>query len=315
MADPDKTLSPDGKAALEAGLDAAFEEAVEADQDPDLDQMQATAQDPAAEDTPKKQVQAAWGAAVTPGAPVASADFSSSVTANLSSPGGSEPEEHAARIRSNTDSAAEGAEVSFCQLGSSEDPHARRELKIVLAGFGGQGVLFAGKLIAFSGLIDQRQLSWMPSYGPEMRGGTANCSVTLSDEPIGSPMVLEPDALIALNQPSLDKFVNAVEPGGIIIANTTLCPELEEAHAREKDGVRVIELPATSLAEEHGLKGLGNILCVGRLWYETHFCPAEVLLDGLKRCIPARKAHLLEPNIQALQIGSLDMIQGGAISI
>ena len=87
-------------------------------------------------------------------------------------------------------------------------------IKIVLAGFGGQGVLFAGKLIANTALVEDREVSWLPSYGPEMRGGTANCSVTLSDEPIGSPLVVEPDALVAMNQPSLDKFVDAVEPGG-----------------------------------------------------------------------------------------------------
>ena len=86
-------------------------------------------------------------------------------------------------------------------------------IKIVLAGFGGQGVLFAGKLIANTALIEDREVSWLPSYGPEMRGGTANCSVTLSDEPIGSPLVLDPDALIAMNQPSLDKFVDSVEIG------------------------------------------------------------------------------------------------------
>ena len=95
-----------------------------------------------------------------------------------------------------------------------------RSLNIVLAGFGGQGVLFAGKLIAYAGLIEDREVSWMPSYGPEMRGGTANCSVTLSDKPIGSPLITRPSALIALNQPSFDKFIDNVEEGGIVVVDT-----------------------------------------------------------------------------------------------
>ena len=93
---------------------------------------------------------------------------------------------------------------------------------MILAGFGGQGVLFAGKVIAYAGLIENKQLSWLPSYGPEMRGGTANCSVTLSDEPIGSPLVTTPDVLVAMNQPSYDRFINDVAPGGVIIVDSGL---------------------------------------------------------------------------------------------
>ena len=106
------------------------------------------------------------------------------------------------------------------------------ELRIVLAGFGGQGVLFAGKVAAYAGLIDDREVSWLPSYGPEMRGGTANCSVTLSDEPIGSPLVTAPDVLVALNQPSYDKFVDAVRPGGVIVADTSMIADM-----RVREGV------------------------------------------------------------------------------
>ena len=94
-----------------------------------------------------------------------------------------------------------------------------RSVNMVLAGFGGQGVLFAGKLIAYAGLLEDREVSWLPSYGPEMRGGTANCSVCLSDDPIGSPLVLAPDVLVAMNQPSLDKFEASVAEGGIVVAN------------------------------------------------------------------------------------------------
>ena len=126
-----------------------------------------------------------------------------------------------------------------------------RELQIVLAGFGGQGVLFAGKVISYAGLIENRELSWLPSYGPEMRGGTANCSVTLSDEPIGSPLVTEPNALVAMNQPSFDKFIDVVADGGVVIVDTDMVPD-----AHERAGVKVISIPATKMAEDAGLKGL-----------------------------------------------------------
>ena len=113
-----------------------------------------------------------------------------------------------------------------------------RSLNIVLAGFGGQGVLFAGKLIAYAGLLEDREVSWLPSYGPEMRGGTANCSVCLSDDPIGSPLVLAPDALIAMNQPSLDKFAGVVAEGyanaaEAAAARAAACPMANPAPATE----------------------------------------------------------------------------------
>ena len=175
-------------------------------------------------------------------------------------------------------------------------------IKIVLAGFGGQGVLFAGKLTATTALIEDREVSWLPSYGPEMRGGTANCSVTLADEPIGSPLVLDPDALVAMNQPSLDKFMGSVVPGGVIIADTTMVPNLP-APEQLAEGVRVVALPATAMAEENGLKGLANIILAGKLWAETKFCSREALDEALVACVPAKKAHLLEPNRRALELG------------
>ena len=94
--------------------------------------------------------------------------------------------------------------------------------EILLAGFGGQGILFAGKILAYAGLMDNKELSWLPSYGPEMRGGTCNCSVCISDKPVGSPLVLTPDVLIAMNQPSFDKFIGSVRPGGKVFIDSTL---------------------------------------------------------------------------------------------
>ncbi len=147
-----------------------------------------------------------------------------------------------------------------------------KDLNIVFAGFGGQGILFAGKVVAYAGLIEGRELSWLPSYGPEMRGGTANCSICLSDEPIGSPLVTNPNVLIAMNRPSLDKFVNEVEPGGTILLDSSLIDERVE-----RDDVTVFYVPASKLAEENGLKGLANIILVGKLRKELAFCTEETL--------------------------------------
>ena len=97
--------------------------------------------------------------------------------------------------------------------------------EIILAGFGGQGILFAGKVLAYCGLIDEKEVSWLPSYGPEMRGGTANCSVCVSDEPIGSPLVLNPSLMLAMNLPSYDKFINSVKPGGKAFIDSTMVEE------------------------------------------------------------------------------------------
>lgn len=173
-----------------------------------------------------------------------------------------------------------------------------RDLNLLFAGFGGQGILFAGKLVAYAGLIEGRELSWLPSYGPEMRGGTANCSVVLSDEPIGSPLVLEPDALVAMNQPSLDKFFDEVAPGGIVIVDSGTVPNVPE-----RDDVRIFRVPATRLAEENGLKGLGNVILVGKLFQETGFCSRETLDQALRKSVSAKRQNLVEANTKALEIG------------
>lgn len=171
-------------------------------------------------------------------------------------------------------------------------------MNIVLAGFGGQGLLFAGKLMAYAGLIEDRHVSWLPSYGPEMRGGTANCSVCFSDEPIGSPLVLKPDALIAMNQPSIDKFAPVVTDGGVIVADMSLIGSVPDAPQAE-----IFEIPATQLAEDAGFKQLANIICAGKLWAETHFCEEGTLFKAIEKCVPARKANMLELNKKALNIG------------
>ncbi len=172
------------------------------------------------------------------------------------------------------------------------------ELNILFAGFGGQGVLFSGKVIAYAGMMEGKEISWLPSYGPEMRGGTANCSVCISDNKIGSPLVVNPDILIAMNLPSLEKFENEVVPGGTIILDSTIITKKVE----RKD-VNVIYLPASKLAEDAGVKGAANMVIVGRLFKETKFCSEENLDKGLIKSIPPKKADLLDKNRLMIKTG------------
>lgn len=169
---------------------------------------------------------------------------------------------------------------------------------ILLAGFGGQGILFAGKLLAYAGLIEGCEVSWLPSYGPEMRGGTANCSVCLSDEPIGSPLVVEPDVLVAMNQPSLDAFFDKVAPGGVVIVDSMLVTNVPQ-----RADVTVFELPATQTCTDEGLKGLANVLLVGKVLKETQAVSEESLFAAIDKIIPPKRAHLIEPNKKALELG------------
>lgn len=173
---------------------------------------------------------------------------------------------------------------------------ALNDIQAVFAGFGGQGVLFAGKVVAYTGLLEGREVSWLPSYGPEMRGGTANCSVTLSDKPIGSPLVLHPNVLVAMNQPSFDKFLPDVAQNAIIVYDNTLIVSTvphEGAYG----------IAATRIAEDAQLAGLANIVLVGALWVYTQFCKRETLDAAIDACVPPTKAALVEKNKQAIELG------------
>jgi len=174
----------------------------------------------------------------------------------------------------------------------------RPDLNLILAGFGGQGLLFAGKVAAYAGLAEGREVSWLPSYGPEMRGGTANCSVCISDKPIGSPLVLTPNALIVMNLPSFDKFINTVKPGGTVVVDSSMVSKKVE-----RSDINVFYVPATKLAEENGIKGLGNIVLLGKLFKELKFCSFEALDTGLVKSVPASKPEMLEFNRKAIQLG------------
>lgn len=173
-----------------------------------------------------------------------------------------------------------------------------KNLNILLAGFGGQGILFAGKVMAYAGLMDEKEISWLPSYGPEMRGGTANCSICLSDKPIGSPLVVNPNVFVAMNLPSFDKFINSVEPNGTVIIDSSRISKKVE-----RTDLNVFYVPASELAEKNGINGLANIILVGKLFKEIGFCSNDALDKAIVKCIPARKADMLELNKKAIQLG------------
>ena len=170
--------------------------------------------------------------------------------------------------------------------------------QILIAGFGGQGILFAGKFLAYKGLMEDKQLSWLPSYGPEMRGGTANCNVILSDDPVGSPIITAPDVLVAMNLPSLQKYVDTVVPGGQIYVDSALI----DAKVERSD-VQVFYIPATQLAKDESLGNLANMIIMGSL-LQNH---PELSFDGtaevISKLVPPTKAALVELNMKALTIG------------
>ena len=170
--------------------------------------------------------------------------------------------------------------------------------QILIAGFGGQGILFAGKFLAYKGLMEDQQVSWLPSYGPEMRGGTANCNVILSETPVGSPIVTNPDVLIAMNLPSLLKYVNSVVPGGQIYVDSTLI----DAKVERTD-VEVFYIPATQMAKDNGIATLANMVIVGHLLEHN----PELSFDGVDavvtKLVPPAKAALVELNMKALNLG------------
>ena len=169
----------------------------------------------------------------------------------------------------------------------------------LLSGFGGQGILFAGKFLAYKGLTAGQQVSWLPSYGPEMRGGTASCSVILSDDPVGSPIVSNPDILVAMNLPSFDKFESTVVKGGMIFADSTL---IERKSVR--DDVKVFYIPATQLASDNGFPTLANMIIVGKILKELGQFDEDALRAALSKVISAKRADMLETNLKAMKIGA-----------
>ncbi len=168
----------------------------------------------------------------------------------------------------------------------------------LIAGFGGQGVLFAGKFLAFKGLVEDKEVSWLPSYGPEMRGGTASCGVILSDEPVGSPIVSNPDILIVMNLPSLDKYEDDAVAGGKIFVDSTLI-----AREVKRTDVDAYYIPATQMAIDAGVPTLANMILIGKMLKETGIFSFENMIDTVKKLVPAKKPELVEMNMKALEAG------------
>ncbi len=171
--------------------------------------------------------------------------------------------------------------------------------EIIIAGFGGQGVLSMGKILAYSGLMDDKEVTWMPSYGPEQRGGTANVTVILSDEKISSPVLDSYDIVIALNQQSLDKFASKVKPGGILIYDTN------GIHKHPtRDDVTVYPIDAMKATMDLGNSKAYNMVVMGALLEAMEYkLPMENVRKGLKKSIPERHHHLLPLNEQAIEKG------------
>ena len=173
------------------------------------------------------------------------------------------------------------------------------QTEIIISGFGGQGALFAGQLLAYAAMDKGFHVTWIPSYGPEMRGGTAHCTVIISDDEIGSPLVRHPAAAIVMNLPSLDKYEPLVAPGGVLVVNTSLVTR----HAARTD-IRVVEVPANAMAEELGSNRLANLVLTGALLAATGALPLEAVERALAAHLPERHRSLLEANYQALRRGA-----------
>lgn len=169
--------------------------------------------------------------------------------------------------------------------------------EVLCAGFGGQGVLLIGRLVTYAGMLAGKEVSWMPAYGPEMRGGTASCSVIVSDEAVGSPVVTRPTALVAMNKPSLDKFEPTVQSGGVVIVNKSL---IEDSATR--GDLNVYYVPLNELALEAGNARYANMIALGALIGATDMVSLDAVRDTLVKNF-SKKPEVVEPNMQAVMRG------------
>lgn len=168
----------------------------------------------------------------------------------------------------------------------------------MFAGFGGQGVMAIGQLVTYAGMVEEKNVSWLPSYGPEMRGGTANCAVIVSDEPVGSPVVFEPSSAVVMNQPSLDKFEKDIEKGGRLFINSSLIDQKSK-----RDDIDVYYIPANDIANELGDNRMANMVILGAYIEATKAVKLESILDGFTKVFGEKRAHLLPANKKALEKG------------
>jgi 2-oxoglutarate ferredoxin oxidoreductase subunit gamma len=173
------------------------------------------------------------------------------------------------------------------------------QTEIVFSGFGGQGVLFAGQILTFAGMDSGKEVTWMPSYGPEMRGGTANCTVIIADEEIGSPLVRHPQAVVVMNLPSLDKYESTLPENGVLIINGSLV----NRDTTRTDIIHVV-VPANEIAEKLGNKRLTNMVLLGALLEKLPVLPMSAIDDALNNHLPERHRKFLPANLEALRLGA-----------
>lgn len=174
------------------------------------------------------------------------------------------------------------------------------EERIVIAGFGGQGVMALGQLLTYSGMIEDKKVSWLPSYGPEMRGGTANCNVIISSDAVGSPVVVESTAAIVMNRPSLDKFENLVVPGGKLFINTSLIDR-----KCNREDIEVYYIPANEIANELGNPRVANMVMLGAFLEATKAVTVDSILnEAFTAVFGENRAHLKPINKEALEKGA-----------
>ena len=179
------------------------------------------------------------------------------------------------------------------------------QTEVVIAGFGGQGVMFAGQVLAYAAMDNDKEVTWIPSYGPEMRGGTANCTVIIADEEIGSPLVRNPKGAIVLNLPSLDKYESLVVSGGVLVANASLINR-----PLERTDLDTVFIPANEIAESLGDKRLTNMVALGALLSRLGVLPLKAIEQALKDHLPERHQHLLPVNFKALKFGEEFALKG-----
>ncbi len=180
------------------------------------------------------------------------------------------------------------------------------DLDCIFAGFGGQGVMMMGQLLTYAaGMVEGRKVSYMPSYGPEMRGGTANCTVVISAEAVGSPVVTDPDAVVAMNQPSLAKFEPTLREGGVLIVNSSLIG----VKAKRSD-IKVHYVPANEIASELGNDRVANMVALGALIEATGIVKMDSIVESLKKALPPHRHNLIPLNRDALERGAASVRQG-----
>jgi 2-oxoglutarate ferredoxin oxidoreductase subunit gamma len=170
---------------------------------------------------------------------------------------------------------------------------------IIFSGFGGQGALFAGQLLAYAAVDNGLHVTWIPSYGPEMRGGTAHCTVVVSDEPIGSPLVRRPTSVVALNLPSFEKYEPLVKDGGLLVYNSSLVDK-----APVRSDIRYAPIPANDIAEQLGNVRQANVVLLGGFLVATGVLPLEAVMAALDSHLPGRQRRFLDSNKEALRRGA-----------